>query len=74
VPAIPVIWTGPLLSDPQQFSSEPVVKLVDAVRHIEARIHAGAAGCIVSIDGVDQLGLVLESGPVLLDALGRPHS
>jgi alkanesulfonate monooxygenase SsuD/methylene tetrahydromethanopterin reductase-like flavin-dependent oxidoreductase (luciferase family) len=74
LPAIPVIWTGPLLCDRQQSSSEPPVNLTDAVRHIEARIDAGAEGCIVSIDGVDQLGLILEAGPVLLDALGRPHS
>jgi alkanesulfonate monooxygenase SsuD/methylene tetrahydromethanopterin reductase-like flavin-dependent oxidoreductase (luciferase family) len=73
LPAVPVIWTGPLLSDRQQSPSEPPRELIDAVRQIGARIDAGADGCIVSIDGVDQLGMILEAGPMLLDALGRRH-
>jgi alkanesulfonate monooxygenase SsuD/methylene tetrahydromethanopterin reductase-like flavin-dependent oxidoreductase (luciferase family) len=72
-PAVPVIWTGPLLSDRPQYSSEPPVELVDAVREIAAKIDAGADGCIISIDGADQLGVILEAGPMLLDALGRPY-
>jgi alkanesulfonate monooxygenase SsuD/methylene tetrahydromethanopterin reductase-like flavin-dependent oxidoreductase (luciferase family) len=79
-PAVPVIWTGPLLSGRQQASPELPVELVDAVGElvgavgeIEARIDAGADGCIISIDSADQLGMILEAGPMLLDALGRPH-
>ena len=72
-PVVPVIWTGPLLSDRPHYSSEPLVELIDAVREIGARIDAGADGCIISIDGGDQLGMILEAGPMLLDALGRPH-
>jgi hypothetical protein len=49
------------------------VELVDAVREIAAKIDAGADGCIISIDGADQLGVILEAGPMLLDALGRPY-
>jgi alkanesulfonate monooxygenase SsuD/methylene tetrahydromethanopterin reductase-like flavin-dependent oxidoreductase (luciferase family) len=71
LPAVPVIWTGSLLSDRQQSSLERPRDLIDAMRQVEARVHAGADGCIVSIDGVDQLEMILEAGPVLLDALGR---
>jgi hypothetical protein len=71
LPATPVIWTGPLLSDRQRSSSRRPTELIDGVGQIEARIRAGADGCIVSIDGRDQLGMVLEAGPMLLDALDR---
>jgi alkanesulfonate monooxygenase SsuD/methylene tetrahydromethanopterin reductase-like flavin-dependent oxidoreductase (luciferase family) len=71
LPAVPVIWTGPLSSDRQQSSLERPKDLIDAVRQVEARVDAGADGCIVSIDGVDQLEMIHEAGPVLLDALGR---
>jgi hypothetical protein len=49
------------------------MELVDAVGEIEARIDAGADGCIISIDSADQLGMILDAGPMLLDALGRPR-
>jgi alkanesulfonate monooxygenase SsuD/methylene tetrahydromethanopterin reductase-like flavin-dependent oxidoreductase (luciferase family) len=68
-PPVPVIWTGPLSSDQQQPPSERPRDLMDAVRQIGARIDAGAEGCIISIDGIDQIGTILESGPMLLDKL-----
>ena len=72
-PAVPVIWSGPLLADRPQCSSELPMELLDALGEIEGRIDAGADGCIISIDSTDQLGMILEAGPMLLDALGRPR-
>jgi hypothetical protein len=73
LPATPVIWTGPLLSGRQRSSSHPPTELIDGVHRIEERLRAGADGCIVSINGEDQLAMVAEAGPMLLDALDRPR-
>jgi alkanesulfonate monooxygenase SsuD/methylene tetrahydromethanopterin reductase-like flavin-dependent oxidoreductase (luciferase family) len=70
-PAVPVIWAGPLSFDRQQTPQERPRDLIDAVHQLAARIDAGAEGCIISIDAVDQIGTILETGPMLLDALDR---